>query len=285
MGILSVKDVVTAIAREDVSNDTPVTMFLRPAVFVPDTKLAGQLFREMREVGNLMVMAVDEYGGIAGLVTLKQLIEEVVGPVGEEGRQPEVEYEAIDENTYHIDGGMQIDEANDELDLGLPRGDYNTVAGFILESLGRIPVEGDHFHHDSMRLEGHPRARDAHREGDGLEAAGGSRGQRPSARRVSVNDPTPGRSGPGAAAPWWRGADSSGTVARPCRPPHRGRRFRRPGLNGPVAASATAPRSYGLRAARGPRGPRSEGGRGARGRPIRRDLRAGKWVCPSRWAA
>ena len=153
VGILSVKDVVTAIAREDVSNDTPVTMFLRPAVFVPDTKLAGQLFREMREVGNLMVMAVDEYGGIAGLVTLKQLIEEVVGPVGEEGRQPEVEYEAIDENTYHIDGGMQIDEANDELDLGLPRGDYNTVAGFILESLGRIPVEGDHFHHDSMRLE------------------------------------------------------------------------------------------------------------------------------------
>ena len=153
VGILSVKDVVTALAREDVWSDTPVTKLLRPVVFVPETKPAGQLFREMRGAGTQMVMVVDEYGGIAGLVTLKQLIEEVVGPVGEEGRQPEVEYEAIDENTYHIDGGMQIDEANDELDLGLPRGDYNTVAGFILEALGRIPTEGDHFHHDGLRLE------------------------------------------------------------------------------------------------------------------------------------
>ena len=153
VGILSVKDVVTALAREDISDDTPVTTLLRPVVFVPDTKLVGQLFREMRGAGNQMAVAVDEYGGIAGLVTLKQLIEEIVGPVGEEGRQPEVEYEAIDENTYHIDGGMQIDEANDELDLDLPTGDYNTVAGFILEALGRIPVEGDHFHHDGLRLE------------------------------------------------------------------------------------------------------------------------------------
>ena len=153
VGILSVKDVVTALAREDMWGDTPVTELLRPVVFVPETKPAGQLFREMRGAGTQMVMVVDEYGGIAGLVTLKQLIEEVVGPVGEEGRQPEVEYEAIDENTYHIDGGMQIDEANDELELGLPKGDYNTVAGFILEALGRIPVEGDHFHHDGLRLE------------------------------------------------------------------------------------------------------------------------------------
>ncbi len=153
VGILSVKDVVTALAREDVSDDTPVTTLLRPVVFVPDTKLVGQLFREMRGAGNQMVVTVDEYGGIAGLVTLKQLIEEIVGPVGEEGMQPDVEYEAIDENTYHIDGGMQIDEVNDELDLGLPTGDYNTVAGFILEALGRIPAEGDHFHHDSLRLE------------------------------------------------------------------------------------------------------------------------------------
>lgn len=153
VGTLSVKDVVSALAREDISGDAPVTTLLRPVVFVPDTKLVGQLFREMRGAGNQMAIAVDEYGGIAGLVTLKQLIEEIVGPVGEEGRQPEVEYEAIDENTYHIDGGMQIDEANDELDLGLPRGDYNTVAGFILEALGRIPVEGDHFHHDGLRLE------------------------------------------------------------------------------------------------------------------------------------
>ena len=152
MGFLSVKDVVTAMARGEVSDESPVTRFLRQVEFVPDTKLVGPLFREMQKVGNQMVMAVDEFGGIAGLVTLKQLIEEIVGPVGEEGMEPEMEYEAIDANTYHIDGGMQIEEANEELALGLPEGDYETVAGFILEALGHIPIEGEHLRHDGLSL-------------------------------------------------------------------------------------------------------------------------------------
>ena len=151
-GVLSVKDVVTAMARGDLSESSPVTALLRPVDFAPDTKAVGPLFREMQKVGSQLTMIVDEFGGIAGLVTLTQLMEEVVGPVGEEGMEPEMEYETIDENTYHIDGGMQIDEANEELDLGLPTGDYETVAGFILESLGHIPAEGEHLHHNNLRL-------------------------------------------------------------------------------------------------------------------------------------
>ena len=151
-GVLSVKDVVTAMARGDLSESSPVTALLRPVDFAPDTKAVGPLFREMQKVGSQLTMIVDEFGGIAGLVTLTQLMEEVVGPVGEEGMEPEMEYETIDENTYHIDGGMQIDEANEELDLGLPTGDYETVAGFILEALGHIPAEGEHLHHNSLRL-------------------------------------------------------------------------------------------------------------------------------------
>jgi putative hemolysin len=152
MGALSVKDVVAAIARGEFSDDDPVTDLLRPVDFVPDTKLVGTLFRDMQKVGSQIAMAVDEFGGIAGLVTLKQLIEEVVGPVGEEGMQPEVEYETIDENTFHIDGGMQIEEANEELGLDLPKGDYETVAGFVLDALGHIPTEGEQFRHNSLRL-------------------------------------------------------------------------------------------------------------------------------------
>ena len=151
-GVLSVKDVVSAMSRGEVTESSPITGLLRPVEFVPDTKTVGSLFREMQKVGSQLTMIVDEYGGIAGLVTLKQLMEEVVGPVGEEGMEPEMEYETIDENTYHIDGGMQIDEANEELDLGLPTGDYETVAGFILEALGHIPVEGEHLHHKGMHL-------------------------------------------------------------------------------------------------------------------------------------
>jgi len=152
-GALSVKDVMAAVARGEISDDYQVTDLLHPVDFVPDTKPGGTLFREMQKVGSQMAMAVDEFGGIAGLVTLKQLIEEVVGPVGEEGMEPEMEYETIDENTYHIDGGMQIEEANEELGLDLPKGDYETVAGFILEFLGHIPNEGEHFRHNGLRLE------------------------------------------------------------------------------------------------------------------------------------
>jgi putative hemolysin len=152
-GALSVKDVVAAVARGEISNDSQITNLLRSVDFVPDTKPIGSLFREMQKVGSQMAMAVDEFGGIAGLVTLKQLMEEVVGPVGEEGMEPDMEYETIDENTFRIDGGMQIEEVNDELQLDLPTGDYETVAGFILEALGHIPNEGEYFRHNGLRLE------------------------------------------------------------------------------------------------------------------------------------
>ena len=83
---------------------------------------------------------------------MKQVTEEIVGPVGEDGKLPEMEYEEIDENIFSIDGGMQIEEANEELELDLPKGDYETVAGFILDNLGKIPVEGDHFVYKDIRL-------------------------------------------------------------------------------------------------------------------------------------
>ena len=152
-GALSVKDVVAAVARGEISDDSQITSLLRSVNFVPDTKPVGTLFRDMQKIGSQMAMAVDEFGGIAGLVTLKQLMEEVVGPVGEEGMEPEMEYETIDENTFHIDGGMQIEEVNEELELDLPTGDYETVAGFILEALGHIPDEGEYFRHSGLRLE------------------------------------------------------------------------------------------------------------------------------------
>jgi putative hemolysin len=152
VGVLSVKDVVGTIAMGGVSEYDSVTEFLRPVYFVPDTKLVGALFGEMQSGGGQMAMAVDEFGGIAGLVTLKQLMEEIVGPMGEEAGQPSLEYEAVDENTFHIDGGMQIEEANEKLGLDLPKGGYETVAGFILEVLGHIPSEGERFPHNTLRL-------------------------------------------------------------------------------------------------------------------------------------
>ena len=80
-------------------------------------------------------------------------MEEIVGKVGEEGVVPEEEFQAIDANTYQIEGGMDIDEANDRIGLGIPVGEYETVAGFILSQLGRIPVQHERILHKGFVLE------------------------------------------------------------------------------------------------------------------------------------
>ena len=100
-----------------------------------------------------MAIAIDEYGGIAGLVTLKQLLEEVVGRVGEEGASVEEEYEALGDNTFQVDGGMSIDEVTEELGIELPDGDFETIAGFVLEALGHIPTQGEQFEHGDLKIE------------------------------------------------------------------------------------------------------------------------------------
>ena len=123
----------------------PISDIIRDAYFVPETKLASELFEELRNSGNQLAICLDEYGGIAGLVTLKRLTESVVGRVGEEGESPEEEYENIRPNVFQIEGGMDIGEANDEMKLNLPSGGYETIAGFVLAQLGEIPEIGREF--------------------------------------------------------------------------------------------------------------------------------------------
>ena len=153
IGIISSKDILKVMSTRGIGQDDSVTDVIRDALFVPETKLVSELFDEMRHSGNQMAMIVDEFGGLSGLVTLKRLVEEVVGPVGEEGEAPEEEYEAIDENTFQVEGGMSIEEINEELEISLPDGDYETVAGFVLDVLGHIPAEGEQFDYGNLKFE------------------------------------------------------------------------------------------------------------------------------------
>ena len=153
LGTLSVKAVLQAMANGEIIEDNDVTHLLRDAYFVPETKNAADLFQELRQSGYQLVMVADEFGGVAGLVTLKQLLEEVVGRVGEEGSLEDEEFQAIDANTYQVDGGMQIDEANERMNIGIPDGGYETVAGFILSRLGHIPTESEQIHYNGFLLE------------------------------------------------------------------------------------------------------------------------------------
>ena len=153
VGVLSVKDILQNMADKTIQLDSPITGVLRPAYFVPETKLAGQLFSELRQERMQMAMTVDQYGGVAGLVTLKQLTEVIVGPIGEEGEPAQEEFAAIGENIYEVDAGIAISEVNEDLGLGIPEGDYQTLAGFVLERLGHIPHEGEVLYYRGMRLE------------------------------------------------------------------------------------------------------------------------------------
>lgn len=152
VGVLSSKDVLLALGQNQLKLQDRVTNMLRPAFFVPETKTISNTFNEMQQGGNGLVLMVDEFGGIAGLATVKQLLEVIVGQVTMEDDDSEESYIPVDENTYRLDAGVGIPEINEELDLGLPEGDYQTVAGFILDSLGRIPEEGDMVEFENLRM-------------------------------------------------------------------------------------------------------------------------------------
>jgi putative hemolysin len=143
VGIVNIKDILRAIAQRKVTEQSPIDPLMRSVYFVPETKLVGQLFVEMQEKRYQMAIIVDEYGGTAGVVTLEQLIEEMVGHVVDELGEPVEEFEEIDERRIRVDGGMSVDEAREELELPIPEGDYETVAGYVLAALGHIPKEGE----------------------------------------------------------------------------------------------------------------------------------------------
>ena len=153
VGILSVKDLLQSVAQKGLQAHISVTDVLRPVHFVPETKPVGELFSELRQGGQQMAIVIDQFGGVAGLVTLRRLMEVIVGPVGEEGEPAQEDFATVGENIYDVDAGMGIQEANDELELHLPEGNYQTLAGFILEHLGHIPQEGEHLYYKNLCLE------------------------------------------------------------------------------------------------------------------------------------
>ena len=152
IGVLLIKDVLMAQAKNSLDMNSPVDALMRTAFFVPESKNLGSLLAEMRDNNYSMVVIVDEFGGVAGMATMEQLIEEIVGSIGDELVEGEKDIITIDANTFEIDGGLRIEEANDELSLGLPPGEYETMAGFVLSHLGRIPKQGEQFRYKNLKL-------------------------------------------------------------------------------------------------------------------------------------
>ena len=117
---------------------------LRPAYFIPESKKCSQLFREFQERRIQIAVVVDEYGGTAGLITLEDLIESILGNIQDEYDNEAEEIFLVSENEFTVDGTTSIDEISDLTGVELPEGDYDTIAGLVTDLLGRIPKEGEH---------------------------------------------------------------------------------------------------------------------------------------------
>ncbi len=152
VGILHAKDVLLKLTDGSDSRDSVIDDLVRPPYFVPEGKRLGELLAEMRDGAHHVAVVVDEFGGIAGMVTLGQLTEEIVGDIHDELTGTEKDFIVTGDSTFQLDGGFRIEEANDELKLNLPSGDYETVAGFILKHLGRIPKQGEHFKYQDLKF-------------------------------------------------------------------------------------------------------------------------------------
>jgi CBS domain containing-hemolysin-like protein len=140
-GVLYAKDLMRA-ERNDRS-DEPVGEIVRPAHFVPESKRVAELLREMQRDKFHMAIVVDEYGSTAGLVTLEDLIEELVGEIVDEFDVEDPLIEPLHGGVLRVDGRLSIDDANDVLDGELPEGDWNSVGGLVVSMLGRLPVGGE----------------------------------------------------------------------------------------------------------------------------------------------
>lgn len=132
--------------------DLPVERAMRPPAFIPETKAVSELLQEFRRQQQTLAIVVDEYGGTAGLLTIEDLLEEIVGEIYDEYDVARAVAQRVDERTWTVDGKLSIDDANQLQGVKLPVGDYDTVAGLIYDRLGAIPQPGTRIETDAMIL-------------------------------------------------------------------------------------------------------------------------------------
>ena len=141
IGILFLKDILKSVsARKEIK----IKDIMRDAYFVPESKPIDEIFKELQTNKKQMAIVVDEYGGTAGLLTMEDILEELVGNIFDKYDEVEDEYKKIDENTYLVEGSLSLYELKKILKVELPEGDYETLSGYLIEKLGRLPEENEH---------------------------------------------------------------------------------------------------------------------------------------------
>ena len=151
LGILHIRALVSALNDHTIAS-VRLEELLRPAYVVPETKDLGVLLGELRRTNQHMAVVVDEYGATAGIVTLEDLLEEIVGDIEDEFDLPDVSVERVSETTIRIDGSFTIDDFNEQFGTGIDDDDFHTVAGFVFGHLGRAAEVGDEIVDHKLRF-------------------------------------------------------------------------------------------------------------------------------------
>ena len=141
VGMLYIKDLLAYVYSK---KEIKIKKLMREAYFVSENKPINELFRELQKSKHQIAVVLDEYGGTAGLITMEDIIEELVGNIFDEYDEVEPEYEKIDENTFRISGSVSIFDLRKILEIeDIPEGDYDTLSGYLIELLGRIPEDDE----------------------------------------------------------------------------------------------------------------------------------------------
>jgi len=150
VGVVYAKDLLRHLhaGKENV----PLDSIMREPFFVPETKKIDDLLREMQLRRVHIAIVTDEYGSVAGLVTIEDLLEELVGEIADEYDREEPQIEPVDEQTYRVNGRLSIDDVNELLDVKLPHEEWDTVAGLMNELLGAVPTQGETVTYDNITL-------------------------------------------------------------------------------------------------------------------------------------
>lgn len=154
-GVILVKDLLKWVGKSATDEEFRLSDVMRPPFFVPDTKPVDDLLAEFRRQKVHMAIVVDEFGGTDGVVTLEDLVEEIVGEIYDEHDVAEVEFEVMDGGHILVDGGADLEDLLDQFDVGIVEGadEYDTVAGYVISRLGRIPSIGEHVELGNAKLE------------------------------------------------------------------------------------------------------------------------------------
>ena len=140
IGVVYTKDILERMVNE---KEFTLSSLLRPAYFVPESKMIDELLSEFKKLKAHLAVVVDEYGGTAGLVTLEDVLEELVGDIQDEFDSEEALIKRLDDDTALCNARVRLDDINEALGLDLPEGDVDTLGGFLYETIGRVPRVGD----------------------------------------------------------------------------------------------------------------------------------------------